>query len=262
MNANPNESSETAAAQRFAGRTVLVTGGTSGIGLATAARFLAEGADTVITGRDGDRLAAAAEELGEPDRLLAVRGDASDAADLDSLVERIREHTGRLDAVFANAGTGTFKHLAETTGSDIAATVSGNFTSVYLTVQKTLPLLERGGAIVINASWTLHRALPDSSLYAATKAAVHNLARTLAVDLAGQGIRVNSVSPGFIVTPMFHQAVPADAVPGMEARTLAGRLGGPEEVAPVVAFLASDDASYVNGQDIVIDGGLTTGFPS
>src|SRR5690606_29962313 len=124
MNANPNESSETAAAQRFAGRTVLVTGGTSGIGLATAARFLAEGADTVITGRDGDRLAAAAEELGEPDRLLAVRGDASDAADLDSLVERIRERTGRLDAVFANAGTGTFKHLAATSLPVVSATCS------------------------------------------------------------------------------------------------------------------------------------------
>ncbi|MFW5416454.1 SDR family oxidoreductase [Nocardiopsis sp. CNT-189] len=257
-----NENTGTAAAHRFAGRTVLVTGGTSGIGLATAARFLEEGARTVITGRDTGRLEAAAKGLGAPDRVLPVRGDASSAADLDALAERIREWSGGLDAVFANAGTGSFEHLEDTAEEEIGRVLGANFTGVYLTVQKSLPLLRRGGAVVINASWTLHRSLPSSSLYAASKAAVHNLARTFAVDLAGRGIRVNSVSPGYIVTPMFHEAVDHEAVPGMEAATLAGRLGAPEEVAPVVAFLASGDASYVNGQDIIIDGGLTTGFPA
>ncbi|WP_017594962.1 SDR family NAD(P)-dependent oxidoreductase [Nocardiopsis potens] len=255
---NGNENAETATAQRFAGRTALVTGGTSGIGLAAAARFLAEGARVVITGRDAGRLEAAAKELDAPGRVLAVRGDASSAADLDALAERIREWSGGLDAVFANAGTASFEHLEDTTEEEIGRVLGANFTGVYLTVQKALPLIRRGGAVVINASWTLHRSLPSSSLYAATKAAVHNLARTFAVDLADRGVRVNSVSPGYITTPMFHGAVDPAEIPALESRIPAGRLGGAEEVAPVVAFLASGDASYVNGQDIIIDGGLTT----
>ncbi|MEW1739523.1 glucose 1-dehydrogenase [Nocardia beijingensis] len=241
---------------RFDGKVALVTGGSSGMGLATARRLLAEGARVVITGRDKARLDAAVDALDGGDRVLAIQADSARLADLDALTVAVRDRHGRLDVVFANAGVASFQPNAEITEDEFARVVDINFKGVFFTVQKALPLLSEHAAIVINASWTLHRGLPGASLYAATKAAVHNLARTLAAELGPKGIRVNSVSPGYIETPMFHDNVSPDAHTAVLAEVASRRLGTAEDVADAVAFLASAEASYVNGQDLIIDGGL------
>ncbi|WP_172382953.1 SDR family oxidoreductase [Streptomyces sp. MNP-20] len=248
--------------QRFTDKTALITGGTSGMGLATARRLLDEGAHVVITGRDEARLARAAAELDAPGRVLAVRADASSLADLDALMSGIEDWRGGLDTVFANAGVGVFKPSAEITEADFDHAVNVNFKGVYFTVQKALPLLRDGGSLVLNASWTLHRGLAVASVYSATKAAVHNLARTLGADLAPRGIRVNSVSPGYIDTPMYREANPDPAAESaVTAQVPLAALGRAEEVAAAVAFLSSADAAYVTGQDLVVDGGLVGSVP-
>ncbi|MFI8320127.1 SDR family oxidoreductase [Streptomyces sp. NPDC085529] len=249
--------------ERFTHHTVLITGGTTGIGYATARRLLDEGAHVVITGRDEHRLAKASAELAAGERLLAVRADVADLADLDSLASRVGSWRGGLDAVFANAGTGVFKPGAEITEAEFDQSTAVNFKGVFFTVQKALPLLRDGGAIVLNASWTLHRGLPVASVYSATKAAVHNLARTLGSDLAPRRIRVNSVSPGFIDTEMYRGATAdAEADARNAAQVPLGTIGRAADVAAAVAFLASADAAYITGQDLVIDGGLTGSFPN
>ncbi|NGO67503.1 SDR family NAD(P)-dependent oxidoreductase [Streptomyces boncukensis] len=248
---------------RFTNKTVLVTGGTSGIGLAAARRFLDEGAYTVITGRDQARLDAAAARLDAADRLLAVRADASVPDDLDALMRRTDSWRGGLDAVFANAGVGVFKPADELTEADVDAALNVNVKGVFFTARKAVPLLRDGSAVVINASWTLHRGMAFASVYSASKAAAHNLARTLGADLARRGIRVNSVSPGYIDTDMYREAI---SDPEAVARTVAevplGSLGRPADVASAVAFLASADASYITGQDLVVDGGLLGSIPA
>lgn len=241
---------------RFNDKVALITGGTSGMGLATARRLLDEGASVVVTGRDRARLDAAAKELDGGDRLLAVRADAASLPDLDALMETVRDRHGRLDAVFANAGIGMFGPAAEMTEADFDHAVDVNFKGVFFTVQKALPLLAADAAVVINASWTMHRGLPIGSVYSATKAAVQSLTRTLAAEFGPKGIRVNSVSPGYIDTPMFRGAVPEDETDALRAQVASGRIGTSEELAGVVAFLASADAGYVNGQDLIVDGGL------
>ncbi|BCB76908.1 SDR family oxidoreductase [Phytohabitans flavus] len=251
----------THSASRFRDKVALITGGTSGMGLATARRLLVEGADVVITGRDRSRLDAAVEQLAGGERVLAVPGDAANLADLDALTAAIRGRYGRLDVLFANAGVASFAPLADVTESEFDRIAGTNFKGVYFTIQRTLPLLSDGAAIVVNASWTLHRGLPGSSVYAATKAAVHNLAHTLAAELGHRAIRVNSVSPGYITTPMFHDALSDEEQAAVVPNVVVGRLGTAEDVAAAVAFLASAESSYITGQDLVIDGGLVAAIP-
>ncbi|MEV0651041.1 SDR family oxidoreductase [Phytomonospora sp. NPDC050363] len=245
---------------RFDGKIALITGGTSGIGLATARRLLDEGAHVVITGRGQAGLDKALATLDSP-RVTAVAADTGSLDDIDRLMSVVAEKHGRLDVLFANAGVGTFKPFAEITPEDFDGSVDVNFKGLFFTVQRSLPLLADGGSIVINASWTLHRGLPTATLYSATKAAVHNLARTVAAELGPRGIRVNSVSPGYIGTRMSDEAMGEEGQRAAAAETLAGRIGTSEETAAAVAFLAGGDASYVNGQDLVVDGGLLGSIP-
>jgi NAD(P)-dependent dehydrogenase (short-subunit alcohol dehydrogenase family) len=246
---------------RFTDKVVLITGGTSGMGLATARRFTAEGAYVVITGRNRLKVDATAAELGE--RALGLVADAADLAQIDAMVEAVENRHGTLDVIFANAGIGTFKPFAEITEDDFDRSVGVNVKGVFFTIQKALPLLTDGGSIVINASWTMHRGNGILTLYSATKAAAHNLARTLAPELAARGIRVNSISPGFIDTPMYPEAaLDAEEAEAVTSQVVANRFGRPDEVAGAVAFLASAEASYINGQDLIIDGGLVAAVPA
>ena len=246
-------------APKLDGKIALVTGGTSGLGLATAKRFASEGATVVVTGRRQSELDAAVAELGRG--ATGVRGDVSVLSDLDRLYETIRETYGRLDVLFANAGGGAFVPLGEVTEAHFDKYFGINVKGTLFTVQKALPLMTAGGSIVLNGSMVSVKGVPGFTVYAATKAALRSFARTWAVDLKGRNIRVNVVSPGTVVTPAYKSelGMTDDQIDAFVAQAAAttplGRAGTPDEIAKAVAFLASDDSSFVTGTELFVDGG-------
>lgn len=242
---------------QLVGKTAVVTGGGTGIGLATTARLVSEGAHVFITGRREDVLDRAVGSIGSA--VTAVPGDIADPADLDRLYDAVRDRGRGLDVVFANAATAMFAPLAQATGEQFDQIFGVNVRGTLLTVQKALPLLNDGAAVIINSSVRADDGRPDYGLYAASKAAVRSLTRTWANELKGRGIRVNAVSPGAIDTPGIDTIVGAENAAavkaGLATEVPVGRLGRPEEVAAAVAFLASADSSFVLGTTLYVDGG-------
>lgn len=243
-------------AHRFDNKVVAITGGSDGIGLATAQRFAAQGAHVYFTGRRQDRLDAAAAQIGHG--AVGIQGDVCNGADLDRLYARIHDDHGRLDVVFANAGISESAALGQIDEAHIDRLFDTNFKAMVFTVQKALPLMDKGGAVILAGSGAGSKGFPALSIYSATKAAIRSLARTWTTDLKDRGIRVNVVAPGMILTPAMRTYM--DANPGAQAGLAQmipfGRLGEPDEVARAVLFLASEDSSFVAGDEMCVDGGF------
>ena len=240
-------------------KVAVVTGGSSGIGLASAKRLAAAGAVVFITGRRQAELDAAVKEIG--DKAIGVQADVSKLADLDRLYDAVRQRAGRLDILFANAGVQAKEALGDISEAAVAYQLDVNFKGTIFTVQKALPLMSAGASIILASSTTAAKGLRDRTVYSATKAAVRSFARTWVTELKGRGIRVNVVSPGPVLTPGVKAGLPNDeAMRGYQAMLSGavpmGRAGTPEEIAEVVAFLASDASSFMTGADIQADGGL------
>ena len=245
--------------KRLEGKVAVVTGGNSGIGLATAKRFQEEGAKVAVLGRSRKTLDEAVKTIGNG--VLAVQGDVAKLTDLDKLYTEVSEKLGRIDILFVNAGIAKFVPFAETSESAYDEQFDINIKGAYFTIQKALPLLNDGASIILNTSVVDQKGTAGASAYAATKAALRSLARTTAAELVGRGIRVNTVAPGPIVTPIFGRTgLPKEAIDEfakeIAAQVPMKRFGQPEEVAGAVAFLASRDASYITGVEINVDGGL------
>jgi NAD(P)-dependent dehydrogenase (short-subunit alcohol dehydrogenase family) len=245
---------------KLEGKVAVVTGGNSGIGLATAKEFKKEGAQVVISGRDQRTLDEAAREIGG--EVLTVRADASRLADIDKLFAAVKEKFGRVDVLFVNAGVGKFVPLETVTEELFDEVMDINFKGAYFTIQKALPLLNDSASIILNTSISAHIGMLNSSVYAASKAALSTLARTLSAELVGRGIRVNAVSPGPVTTPIFErlgltpEALDETAKNILEQIPMK-RFGRPEEIAKTVLFLASSDSSFLLGTEIVADGGMS-----
>jgi NAD(P)-dependent dehydrogenase (short-subunit alcohol dehydrogenase family) len=244
---------------KLEGKIALITGGNSGIGLATAKQFVNEGAHVFITGRRDPELAVAVKEIGR--NVTGVQGDVSSLADLDRLFARIKQERGKLDVVFANAGMAKYAALGTITEELYDLTFDINVKGLLFTVQKALPLLPDGASIILNASIVASKGLSSNSVYSATKAAVRSFARTWTTDLKARRIRVNAVSPGSTDTPGLSDLL-ASGEAGQERLKMIsntvplGRLGRPDEIAKAVVFLASDDSSYITGTELFVDGGF------
>jgi len=245
--------------RKLEGKVALVTGGSSGLGLATAERFAAEGAKVFITGRRQAEIEKAVVQIGQG--AVGVQGDIAKLDDLDRLYALIHEQAGRIDVLFANAGGGEFMPLGQITEAHVDKWLGINIKGTLFTVQKALPLMPDGASIVLNGSMVSVKGLPAFGVYAATKAAIRSFARTWSVDLRARRIRINVVAPGTVVTPGYKNELGMtdeqieQFVAQVAATTPLGRAGTPDEVAKAVLFLASDDSSYVTGVELFVDGG-------
>ncbi|SKA30088.1 NAD(P)-dependent dehydrogenase, short-chain alcohol dehydrogenase family [Enhydrobacter aerosaccus] len=239
---------------KLQGKTAVVTGGGTGIGLGAAKRFVAEGAFVYLFGRRQKQLESAVAELGTSAR--AIPGSVTDLADLDRLYQTVKTERGGLDIVFANAGTGLFAPLGKITPEHYDQIFDVNVKGLIFTVQKALPLMKAGSSIILTGSSTGVMGTPQFSVYSATKAAVRNLARSWAQDLRGTGIRVNVLSPGPTRTELAIEVVGEEALTTIGAATPLGRMGDPMETGAVAAFLASSDSSFMTGGEVFVDGGL------
>jgi len=241
------------------GKVALITGGNSGIGLATAKQFVNEGAYVYISGRRDTELAAAVKEIGK--NVTGIQGDVSNLGDLDRLFAQVKREKGKLDIVFANAGVATYAPFGKITEEHFDSIFDINVKGLLFTVQKALPLLPDGASVILNASVVASKGLSSNSVYSATKAAIRSFARTWTTDLKDRHIRVNAVSPGPIDTPGLNNLLASSGAGEQRLKALStvvplGRLGTPDEIARAVVFLASDDSSYVTGTELFVDGGF------
>ncbi|APG19889.1 alcohol dehydrogenase [Kosakonia radicincitans] len=245
---------------RFVDKTVVVTGAGSGMGRTAAIRLASEGAKVMLLGRQAGMLEEVRDEIKRADGLSYVFPcDIRSQSQVEKTFTAVASVCGQVDALFANAGyLGAFKPLAEADIADFSEPLETNLNGTFLTIRHCLPLIKKG-AILINASWTTGSVMPGAGIYAATKAALLAIMRTLAVECGPRGIRVNAVSPGVILTPMAASALPEATVNALASRSLLQRNGVPEDISGTVAWLLSDDASYVTGQEIMVDGGFTIG---
>jgi NAD(P)-dependent dehydrogenase (short-subunit alcohol dehydrogenase family) len=246
-------------AGKLEGKIALITGGNSGIGLATAKEFVSEGAYVFITGRREAELAAAKKQIGK--NVTAIQGDVSSLDDLDRLFVQIKKEKGKIDILFANAGVARYAPLGTITEDFFDSIFDINVKGVLFTVQKSLPLLRDAGSIILNASIVATKGLSSNSVYSATKAAVRSFARTWTTDLKDRRIRVNAISPGPIDTPGLSELLASSETGEQRKKMISttvplGRFGRPEEIAKAVVFLASDDASYITGIELFVDGGF------
>jgi NAD(P)-dependent dehydrogenase (short-subunit alcohol dehydrogenase family) len=246
-------------AGRFAGKVAVITGGSTGMGLATAKRFVLEAMDHVfITGRRKDALDRAVAEIGE--NVTAVQGDVSSLSDLDRLYGEVRKQNRKIDVIFANAGIAQLAPFGSVDEKFYDLHFDANVKGIFFTVQKALPLINDGGSVIITGSIADVKGFRSSSVYSATKAAIRSFARTWTTELKARHIRVNTISPGHIDTPIFDTWQQGDALTKMKddlAKSVPlGRLGDPDEIAKAVSFLASDEASYVAGIELYVDGGV------
>ncbi len=244
---------------KLEGKIAVITGGNSGIGLATAKRFVSDGAYVFITGRRQNELDAAVSEIGK--NVTGIQGDVSNLADLDRLYNTVKDQKGHLDILFANAGIGEFAPMGEISEAHFDKIFGINVKGVLFSVQKALPLFQDGGSIILNASIAASKGMEALSVYSATKAAVRSFARTWTVDLKHRKIRVNAVSPGPIDTPgVKGLAQSKEEVEQLKKSLITsvpmGRMGSPDEIAKVVSFLASDESSFVTGIELFVDGGM------
>lgn len=245
---------------KLEGKVAVITGGNSGIGLATAKEFKEQGAQVVITGRDQQTLDEAKREIGGG--VLAVRSDTSSLTEIDKLFAAVKEKFGYIDVLFVNAGVGKFAPVEAVTEELFDSIMDINFKGAYFTIQKALPMLTDNASIILNASINAYIGMPNSSVYAASKAALITLARTLSAELVGRGIRVNVVSPGPVATPILGRMgmppeVLEETAKSIQAQVPMKRFGRPEEIAKTVLFLASSDSSFLLGTEIVADGGMS-----
>lgn len=246
---------------RLTGKTALITGGTTGIGLATAKMFIQEGARVAITGQNAERVAAAGKELGEG--VIALRADVASLADMRAVAQRLKADFGALDILFANAGIASPMPFSDVDEANLDRLLDINVKGVIYSVQSMLPLLANPASVVLNSSTLAEKGVAGMAVYSATKAAVRSLARSLSTEFSTRGIRFNVVSPGLTETPIYGKlGMPPEAMEQWAAQMVAGvparRFAQAEEIAKAVLFLASDDSSYMLGENIMVDGGFAT----